>query len=55
MQFNPRTAALRIGDKFVVAGTTYIIIHRIDREVDIDRTYGIIGLTARKAAGEELL
>lgn len=33
---------------------TYRIVHRMDTEVDIDGVYGIINLTARKAAGEGL-
>lgn len=34
--------------------STYHIVHLIDREVDIDRMYGVINITARRSAGEGL-
>lgn len=55
VQLNPNTGNIRIGDKFKLFHHVYHIIHLLDREVDIDRQYGIINITARRAAGEELL
>lgn len=54
VQFNDHTRNLRIGDKFELMRSTYHIVHLIDREVDMDGTYGIINLMARRSAGEEL-
>ena len=54
VQFNSFTENLCIGDKFTLMHSTYHIVHLIDREVDIDRLFGIINITARRSAGEEV-
>lgn len=54
VQWNDRTRNLLINDQFELMQYTYRIVHRMDTEVDIDGVYGIINLTARKAAGEGL-
>lgn len=53
VQWNSRTKEIRIGDQFELMHSTYRIVHLMHNEVDIDGVYGIINITARKAAGEE--
>lgn len=53
VQWNSRTKEIRIDDHFELMHSTYRIVHLMHNEVDIDGAYGIINITARKAAGEE--
>lgn len=54
VQYNSRTREVRIGDQFELMHSTYRVVHLMYHEVDIDGVYGIINITARKAAGEGL-
>lgn len=53
VQYNDLTKNLRINDKFELMHSAYHIVHLMHNEVDIDGTYGIINIVARKTAGEE--
>lgn len=54
LQFNEQTKNVRIGDEFEWCYSTYRIINLNHSEVDIDHTFGVITLSARRVAGEDL-
>ena len=54
MQQNEQTKEVRIGDEFEWCHSTYRVINLNHSEVDIDHTFGVITLNARRVAGEDL-
>lgn len=54
MQQNDKTKEVRIGDEFEWCHSTYRVINLNHSEVDIDHTFGVITLNARRVAGEDL-
>ena len=53
MQFNDRTANIRIGDEFEWGIFKYRVINLNYAEVDINRTHGVLVLNAKRVAGED--
>lgn len=53
LQWNEYTKEIRVGDTFEWANSTYRVINLNYAEVDINRTYGVITLNARRVAGED--
>lgn len=52
LQWNEFTKEIRIGDTFEWCNSVYRVINLNYSEVDIDRTFGVITLNARRIAGE---
>lgn len=53
LQWNEYTKEIRVGDTFEWANSTYRVINLNYAEVDINRTFGVITLNARRVAGED--
>lgn len=53
-QFNEHTKDVRIGDTFEYCNSTYRVINLNYTEVDIDQTFGVITVNARRVAGEDV-
>lgn len=53
LQWNEYTKEVRVGDIFEWANSTYRVINLNYAEVDINRTFGVITLNARRVAGED--
>lgn len=53
-QFNEYSKNVRIGDTFEYCGSTYRVINLNYTEVDINQTFGVITVNARRIAGEDV-
>lgn len=53
MQYNDATKAIRLGDEFLLYGSRYRVVNWVGTEIDMNASYGIINLMARKVAGGE--
>lgn len=52
VQFNEETKKIRLNDEFRWGNMTYRVINIDWTEVDINETFGIIKLTAKRVGGE---
>lgn len=54
IQWNEKTKDVRINDKFEWCHYTYRVVNLSYAEVDINQTHGVITLTAKRVAGEDI-
>ena len=53
VQYNAVTKAICVGDEFLLYGYRYRVVNWVGTEIDMNASYGIINLMARKVAGGE--
>lgn len=51
LQWNEKTKNIRIDDEFVLGAYTYRVVNVSIAEVNIDQTYGVLILNAKRIAG----